>query len=230
MEAALAGYDDALSALDFSALPEALDTTQLPDTTRAFIAYMLEVPPGELPGSLDRDPLIAKDPMGPAILGAYVKGLVTGSGLPDFNFLRLGLHRFYQCARAFPLTLKGFRSAIYEITALPSYPVQSTAKPGIVRLVRIDVNIPLYVAESVVDGELRETEIVIGNNREDNALDFLVYDHEGRLTDRSEFPSANGAQAVLPSPSTCMSCHVNINTLEFSVFEPHPGESGFGQL
>ena len=98
------GYDELLEALDVTALPETIDLSGLSTITRSIVAYMLEIDLDALPDTMPRDEIAAIEPMGRAVL------LADG----DLVLLRRGLHRFYQCARAFPLRLEDFKSAIYE--------------------------------------------------------------------------------------------------------------------
>jgi hypothetical protein len=66
------------------------------------------------------------------------------------------------------------------------------------------------VAESLWEGEVRETEILLTDNRSDGQIDFLVYGSDGVLTDRSQFPTIDGGtHLVTSSPYTCMTCHMN---------------------
>ena len=120
--------------------------------------------------------------LGRVAAASLALGAADGSDL-DLRFLRRGLHRYYHCDRNFPLTLEGFRATIFDYPETGSTDVDSIAKCGTRRLY-VEVNTGAYVAESVHDGEVRETEILLTGRRQDGNLDFLVYDAEGRLTQK----------------------------------------------
>ena len=64
----------------------------------------------------------------------------------------------------------------------------------------------------MVDGLVRETEILLENYRNDGQLEFLVYDQNGYLTNRTQFPTiGNDPHVVTSSPYACMTCHMNPN-------------------
>jgi hypothetical protein len=49
---------------------------------------------------------------------------------------------------------------------------------------------------------------LLTGRRADNALEFLVYGPDDRLTNRSTFPvSEERPTVVMPAPWTCMTCH-----------------------
>ena len=57
---------------------------------------------------------------------------------------------------------------------------------------------------------VRETEILLKNKRSDGQLEFLVYDADGMLTNRTQFPTIDhGPHVVTSSPYACMTCHMN---------------------
>ena len=62
-------------------------------------------------------------------------------------------------------------------------------------------------AETLVEGEVRETEVLWSNRRSDGALDFLVYDENGDLQDGSYFKTSQGPETPEASPFSCMACH-----------------------
>ena len=68
----------------------------------------------------------------------------------------------------------------------------------------------MYVAETLADGIVRETEIILSGRRRDGNLDFLVYNAEGKLSDRTRFPTIGaGSEVMAASPYVCTSCHIN---------------------
>jgi hypothetical protein len=130
----------------------------------------------------------------------------------DFLFLRRGLARFYNCARGYPATLDEFKAMWGDHGAREGFVVElSAAKCGPRRLFE-DEEAQVYVAETLVDDEVRETEIMLANNREDGQLDFVVYQPDGRRTDRSTFPTVGGSEITAAAPYVCLTCHVDPQT------------------
>ncbi len=160
--------------------------------------------------------------MGHAVLAAYLVAQNKGDEGIDLIFLRRGLHRYYQCVRAFPLTLEGFKESVYDYTEDSGYFFESGIKDS-TRYIRDNHELLVYIAETVDAADtaepiVRETEIMLGGSRSDGALDFLVYDHDGKLMDRSPFMAFSGDTVVGSAPYTCMSCHII------------PGEFSFGRV
>jgi hypothetical protein len=216
---AIPGYDDELAALDLAGLPESLDLGSLGIFVRSLVAYMLHIPLAELPDSLSRSEIAQVVPMGNPVLGAFAVAAAAdapGLGLP---FLRRGLHRFYQCDRAFPLKLEDFRLAIYDYGEDLFYEVLSVPKND-TRRIRESEEEGVYVAETWIAGEIRETEILLSHSRSDGALDFLVYDQDGDLMDRSEFVTASGNTIGGASPYGCIACHFAGGSFEINVLFP----------
>ena len=194
-----------LAAIDFSTYPAQLEIGELAAIYRGGIAYALDIPPAELGDTLDRDAVLASGPLGWVVLASLDPDLAT-----DFDYMRFrqGLFRYYTCSRAFPMTLNGFE-AVFGAIAVDYTDIASAAKCGTRRL-RIDPEAGVYVAESLIEGEVRETEILIENNRRDGQLDFVVYGADGVLTDRSQFPTLGGGpHLVVSAPYVCMTCHLN---------------------
>ena len=212
-------YDAHLAALDLEALPAELSLTSLNKLERALVGYMLEIAPSALGDALSRDLVGDMGPMGQAVLGAFAKAASEGHEGLDLIFLRRGFHRYYQCVRAFPLTLEGFRTAIGDYAAASPYDIDSTVKGTTRRLWNLQ-DVGIYAAETVEEGVVRETEIVLEGAREDGMLDFLVYGPEGHLMDRSAFVAASGDDVTGASPYTCMACHFVTGTMEYTVVFP----------
>lgn len=219
------GYDAQLASLDLQGLPEELDISTLLPLFRGVVAYMLERDPETLGPTLNRDELMKIEPMGKAVLGAFAMARLNQQEELDVIFLRRGLHRFYSCARQFPLTLAEFKTAYgdfsqHEVTLIdPSRP-----KGGPRRLIANPAD-QIWVAETVVDGQVRETEIVMGGRRADSAIDFVVYDHDGNLMDRSEFSTTNGGTRVAAAPYGCIACHFERSTFKVNVVFPIMGST-----
>ena len=66
-------------------------------------------------------------------------------------------------------------------------------------------------AETIADGEVRETEVLWQGRRPDGALEFLVYDDQGRLQDGSFFATSEGPETPEAAPYACMACHRDIH-------------------
>lgn len=217
------GIEDELAALDLDELPQEVDITSLIPLYRGFVAYALEIPPGELGETVERDAAADSGPLGRVVLGALLRGQNDASGI-DFSFFRRGLQRYYTCSRGFPTTLEGFREAILDYEALDAQLIDSAPKCAPRRLLTSPPD-GVFVAESVIGDEVRETEILLANRRDDGQLDFVVYDAEGALADRSLFPTITpDVHVVASAPYTCMTCHVDSeasdNTWGFNVLMP----------
>jgi hypothetical protein len=198
-------FEASLNAIDFEALPESFDISGLLPIFRGGVAYALEIPPEELGDTLNRDETLATGHLGRVVLAA----LSTDDDLGiDYAIFRFGIQRYYTCSRGFPMTLDGFEAAFGTIP--DDYTdVDSAAKCGIRRL-RVSPEQGFYVAESIWDGEVRETEILMDSNRADGQLDFAVYGVDGMLTDRSQFPTLGGGEHIVTgAPYVCMTCHLN---------------------
>ena len=221
----IGGVEDDLAALDLASLPDSIDISEMLALYRGYIAYALDIPPADLGDSLEREDLLAKGDLGRGVAGALLQGdAVTGI---DFIFFRRAFHRYYTCSRGFPATLADFVLAYGEYSEWELTDVDSLAKCGTRRL-RRDHEAGVYVAETIVGTEVRETEILLGDRREDGAFDFLVYDTDGQLSDRSRFPTlSNGPSLVAAAPYVCTSCHVDAEatptTWGFAVQTPAVG-------
>jgi hypothetical protein len=199
--------EDDLAALDLSQLPDPVDISALLPLYRGFVAYALEISPTEIGDSLSHADAESAGMLGQVVLGALLLGQDTELGI-DFEFFRQGFHRYYTCSKGFPLTIEGFQSVYGTYSSDDGSTINSIAKCGDRRLITLPDQ-GVYVAESIVDGPIRETEILL-QGRPDGQLDFLVYDAQGELTDRTQFPTiGDGDHVVTASPYACMSCHLN---------------------
>jgi hypothetical protein len=205
------GYDDELAAHDLASLPDELNFGDAGIIQRMIIAYMLELPLLELPDTMARDEIAAQEPMGPAVLGAYAEAAKDGNTGVDLPFLRRGLHRFYQCDRAWPLQLADFEAAVYDYRDLEFYEVCSVPK-NLIRRIREDHDAGVYVAQTLLGDAVRETEILMTKTRTDGAIDFIAYDGEGDLVDRGAFVSGSGDDVPGAAPYTCIACHFEPGT------------------
>jgi len=213
------GYDEELAAFDFGTLPEVVNLGDAGLIQRMIIAYMLEIPLLELPETLARDDIAAQDPMGPPVLGAFAEAAAKGNDGVDLPFLRRGLHRFYQCDRAWPLQLADFEAAVYDYRDLEFYEVCSVPK-NLIRRIREDHDAGVYVAQTMEGETVRETEILMTSTRTDGAIDFIAYDGEGDLIDRGEFVAASGNNVPGAAPYTCIACHFEAGTFLITELSP----------
>lgn len=194
------GYDD---ELDIDAAPASLP---LPDAglQRDVVLYMLERDSFDAsePTAIDRDDALAAGPLGRAVVGAFAQG----DGELDFAFLRRGLHRFYGCDRGFPLTLDAFNDSVVDVASIPEAETIDSDVKDLPRRMRRSSADGAFVAETLLDGSVRETEILLTDRRSDGALEFLEYDSNGNLRSASSF-ATSGGESVGAVPFTCMACH-----------------------
>lgn len=203
----LGGVDEELATMDFTDLPNPVDISELMPMFRGIIAYALEIPPDDLPMQISHEQILESGKMGEVVLGGLLLGQEDATGI-DFTFFRRGFHQYYTCSRGFPVDLEGFQQMYGVYESSQGTIVDSIAKCGDRNI--IVVNSDVYVAESLQDGVVRETEILLRNQRSDGNLEFLVYDANGQLTNRTQFPTVgNGPHVVTSSPYACMSCHLN---------------------
>ena len=203
----VSGVEDELNALDLASLADETDISGFSALYRGFLAYALETSAADLGDSRSRDDLLAQGDLGRVVAGALLQG-DEATGM-DFIFFRRGFHRYYTCSRGFPATLDDIVATYGDYSQWTPQDVDSVAKCDIRRL-RRDHDASVYVAETLVGENVRETEILLGSHRSDDAFDFLVYDSDGNLSDRSRFPTLNeGPPVVAAAPYVCMSCHVD---------------------
>jgi len=195
-------YMDAFRELDFDQLPTRWRTEALTPIERSVLVYALGIRPETFRDKLVLADLLAQKPMGVVVAAAFAS---PGNRL-NYDLLLTGMARFYNCDRALPPTLEAFRETIFDYQMMSE--IDSAAKCSPRRLYE-DHEVYAYVAETVIDGEVRETEIILGPDGTGAPLTFAVYDEEGRLSDRSTFPTVGGSQRTLGSPQVCLACHVN---------------------
>jgi hypothetical protein len=213
---AIPGYDADLAAVDLGGLDATIDLTGVSALQRAVVAYALGLDP--LAPTLDVADARARGPLGDAVVAAFAVEDPTGRSGLDFRFLRRGLARFYACDRELPLTLDDLKLRYGDWSDVDPFVVQdSRPKNSDRHLYEID---GLFVAETVTDGFVRETEVLIQSDRVDGSLDFAAFDESGLLMDRSTFAAGSGNEVVSSSPYTCMSCHRDRDTQVFDVRFP----------
>lgn len=215
------GFDAAFAAVDFSQLPATLEVSGLPTDDQGAIAYALGMRLSDLGTGLDVAALMDRGEMGRAVLAAWAAADPTGAEGFDRDFFRRGFHRFYACDRQLPATLDGFEQLYGAVEDLELLSVDFSIPKGVPRALYEDRERHIYAARTTLDdGSVRETEILLGDHRPDGQLDFLVYDDNGDLMDRSQFITVTGSQVVSASPYACMSCHVNFETRAYDVIFP----------
>jgi hypothetical protein len=198
--------DDALAAL-----PERIEaagaprweTAELAPFLREVVAWMLEVPLGTL-GTLDGAALAGGGPLEQAVALAFLNG---DGRRPDVATLRRGLHRSYACVRRLPLALPDALALAGGLDPATEVVVPTSTPKGHARRLHTSRDGALFAAETIIDGEVRETEIVWRGRRRDDALDFLVYDAAGQLRDGSTFVTSNGPETAAAAPYACLACH-----------------------
>lgn len=216
---ALPDYVAQLDALDLKTIPDPFDYSAESKLSIAVINYML----GRSQGTTVSHEDARKTGLGRAVLGAAAKG--TGGKL-DFSFLRRGLYHFYPCSRPFPADLTAFRARYGDYQKWPVQQLDCARPKNGPRRLYEDLDQGIYVAETIVAGVVRETEVLFTSLRSDGQLDFAAYTEEGKLSDRSTFATASGSSVVLAAPYTCISCH--IDTMTWNITRKMPTGTGAG--
>ena len=201
------GVAEELAEIDLRELNDPVDISSLMPMFRGMIAYALEITPGDLPNNLSHARALEAGKLGEVVLASLLLGQSDSTGI-DFTFFRRGFHHYYTCSKKFPLTLDGFKETYGDFQSSDGAVVDSIAKCAD-RNIIVSSN-DVLIAESLMDGVVRETEILLQNQRADGNLEFLVYDELGRLTNRTQFPTVgDGPHVVTASPYACMTCHMN---------------------
>lgn len=214
------GYATDLAALDLRSLPDPIDYSTASKLTITLINYML----GRSTGTQIALPTVQQHGgLGQAILGAWAKGT---DGRPDFPFLRRGLHYFYPCSRPLPASLVDLRRLYGNYRIWPSHSVDCSRAKNAPRRIYEEHELGVYVAETLFNGRVRETEVLFSSLRSDGQLDFAVYTAEGELSDRSTFAAAGGKETVGAAPYTCISCHLDAD--RGTITRLHPTGTGAG--
>lgn len=183
--------------------PQSFETESLAPFFREVIAYLLMVPVSEL-GTLRIDALLSGPPLSQSVALAFLQG---DGRRPDINVLRRALHRYYSCARELPLYLEDVRRLAGEMDPNHDILIENSRPKAHHRRLTANMTETFYFAETMVDDEVRETEVLWRSGRPDGALDFLVYNAEGVLQDGSYFVTSQGPETAEASPYACMACH-----------------------
>jgi len=136
------------------------------------------------------------------------------------GLLRSGLFRFYLCRAQVPQSLEELVSRYGDYTSWISFEIPcSRAKDG-PRRIHENREHGVYVAETIVNGSVRETEVIFEDLRTDGQLDFAAYTNSGELTNRTTFAAGGGVSVNLAAPFACMSCHLDRTIGTYSVRLP----------
>lgn len=209
-----AEYLARLDAMDVEALPVTYDLSAVSSFDSSLLEYMLDRRDVSV---LDREELLAAGVMGRAALLAL--GAEPAPSSLDLHELRRGLFHFYACERGLPPNLEAVRARFGDYRQWPSFEVANSFPKRNPRRVHYDAEVGVYVAETIRDGQVSETEILIAGAREDGALDFAAYLPDGQLTNRGHF-RAGADTTVGAAPYTCMTCHVDSESDEYDVLFP----------
>jgi len=212
-------FDKELGAVDLTQLPATLDLLPSSELSRGVARYLLGRSLTELGDSIDKAAALTTS-LGRVVVASFAVADPQGLKGVDLSFLRRGLHRYYHCDRAYPLTLSGFRQTVWDYTTATGRVVTSAPKAGPRRLYE-NAELGVYVAETLVNDEVRETEMQLTKSRSDGAHDFLAYDHSGLQVRTSTFAAGSGNMRVAASPYTCMACHYDKTSKTFNAVVPN---------
>jgi hypothetical protein len=213
----LPGYEDELALIDLGGLDPVLDLSVVSPLQRAVVLYALGLPADDL--ELDVAEARARGPLGDAVVAAFALEDPSGQSGVDFRFLRRGLARFYACDRNLPLSLDHLALRFGDWREQEPDAVVTDSRPKSADRHLYSAG-DLFVAETVIGGVVRETEVLIVSDRVDGSLDFAAFDEDGLLMDRSTFAGGNGNEVVSSSPYTCMTCHRDRDTQVFDLIFP----------
>lgn len=196
-------YFAAEATMELAAVPDPLDYSAESAGVRGLVNYMLGRAEGD---SVTREAALARGELGRAVLVASAMG---AGGQLDLRTLRRGLHAAYPCSRPLPRTLDDLAARFGDYHAWPAEEIRCARPKNGPRRLHVSPDGRVYVAETVVAGEVRETEVLFEGLRDDGQLDFAAYAHDGTVSDRSTFATVGGTDATLAAPITCMGCHVS---------------------
>lgn len=214
------GFAQELAVLDRIRAPDPLDYSTASKLTITLINYML----GRSAGTqISHAEALQHGGLGQTVLAAAAK---AGDGRIDFTFLRRGLYYFYPCSRPLPKSLLALRLLYGNYRVWPSHELGCARPKNGPRRIYEDSERGVYIAETVVDGRVRETEVLFSALRQDGQLDFAAYTAAGELSDRSTFAVSDGKETVSAAPYTCISCH--LDSASGTIRRLSPGGTGAG--
>lgn len=208
------GYAEELAALELSSVADPFDYSAESKLAITVINYMLGRAQGT---SIAHREAMERGGLGRAVLGAAAKGT---AGRIDLSFLRRGLHYFYPCTRPLPADLPELRRRYGDYRTWTAQEIACSRPKNGPRRLYENPGLGVYVAEAVVQGSVRETEVIFTSLRTDGQLDFASYTAEGALSDRSTFATSGGGTSTLAAPYACISCHVDITAGRISRLLP----------
>jgi hypothetical protein len=162
----------------------------------------------------------ATGPYATAVFAAFASGSL------DATVLEAGLARFYSCARSVPVDVDALVAAGVEFDGVDEE-VASAVKGATRRIYRSSLA-GAFVAQTVKDGVIVETEALLTDRRRDGSFDIVTYNAEGERTATSAFaapcaaraglsactprdadrvPVEGGVDVVAPAPLSCLRCH-----------------------
>lgn len=206
------GFEAELAATDTAGVPDPLDYAGESALTRSVVNYMLGRASGT---SVARADALDAGVFGKIVLASAAK---ADAGVDNF-FLRRGLHYAYPCSRPVPANLEEVVKRYGDYRAWPSDLIECSRPKNGPRRLYTDPSQGVFVAETVVGGRVRETEILFSRLRSDGQLDFAAYTEAGELTDRSTFATAS-SEITSSAPYTCMTCHLDQGTGSLSRLFP----------
>ena len=217
------GWEEgSLDDFDPSELPEEIDLSQIEDHYLAQLGFALREDLGE---TVSRDEVLAKGELGLVVLAAIFNERGSNAGI-DYDIFEKGLTRYYTCSLGLPSSLVGFREVVFDYSVHSSEDIDSNNHCGKVRVTR-DLEAGFIVSETLLhagtdDEAVRETEILMLNERDDGAMDFLVYGPYGWLTDRTtiDYNEGTADDYIGASPAWCMNCHYDSEDMSYDVISP----------
>ena len=212
---AASGYEDRLAQADVSTLADPIDTSQLTDLERAWLAYALVLTPDSLMQSLPRAAIPDTD-LGHAIEASLALG---SAGRLDFDLLRQAVHRLYPCDRDIPRNRDAFVQRYGDYTTFASRTIEMSVPKLAPRTLYENEAAGVFVAQTqLADGGL-ELEVILAGARADGALEFFGYGPDGDLLGWADL-AVTGTLAPFPVPYSCALCHRDLTANSFSVVDP----------
>lgn len=194
------GFDEELLSTNLHALPPTVDISGQSSFSLLMLRYMLE--------SADVVDVNVEAAKASSLLAWSAVAALRDDGVDaDASFLRRGLFRFYACERGFPLTLAGFKETIHDFTTDGVADTVDSRVKGLPRRIYRNAEAGTFVAETIDNDVVRETEIILTDRRRDARIDFLEYDHDGVLVGASRFVGSNGTETTAAVPFGCITCH-----------------------
>lgn len=145
----------------------------------------------------------------------------TNSPLQAFQILRdlISSDVFFDSRKLFHTQFPVFESVKdlhnhYHFEEWKSELIETSSVKGLNRIIyRSPQNIhPISISQTIKpNGDIRETELIIGREDLSRQFDFFAYDQKGTLRKTSVFHSKNGKEVEASVPYTCLTCHYDGN-------------------